>query len=467
MSTTNSPKTAPTTKRPEPECCTHPDCGSGLRNRYFFGKQLSPYSFQVEQRHLLERRRLLNSAIHGWGVVYGFEIKRTSSGSLMIKPGLALDKNGRELLQVKELTRAANELIVLDEKGQQRKWNEFSASECWLLSAHYAEQDTDAVKVSDPCQCEHMEWNYTCETIRFSLQSIDCAECCKDYECELHCKCASEGWCDKPDGAGRRGGRRCLCDYATELSPGSECNKLCEIDEPCGSARVDLHNGVPLACVKLVRDNCDGWAFGKVDTCGPRRLVKRNDLLFDLIQGCDLTKIVKFGWAKWHRQVDPPILFDDFSSAFGPKGNEQPEYITDDFWVEFSRPVREDTLQPDCFAMTIMASEREGGWWQTFRVPVVGVDTTLVPPQQNDPKDHVRSARIIVDGAWVEDSVRGRRTVFQDSETRIEIEVRGDFIVDCNGQAVDANAVGRSSGPTGNGTPGGTFLSTFRVAQVP
>ena len=42
-------------------------------------------------------------------------------------------------------------------------------------------------------------------------------------------------------------------------------------------------------------------------------------------------------------------------------------------------------------------------------------------------------------------------------ETWVEIEVRGDFILDCNGQPVDANAVGRAAAPTGNGTPGGTL----------
>ena len=45
----------------------------------------------------------------------------------------------------------------------------------------------------------------------------------------------------------------------------------------------------------------------------------------------------------------------------------------------------------------------------------------------------------------------------------MKIEVLGNFIVDCNGQTVDANSFGLSPAPTGNATPGGTFLSTFRV----
>jgi hypothetical protein len=84
-----------------------------------------------------------------------------------------------------------------------------------------------------------------------------------------------------------------------------------------------------------------------------------------------------------------------------------------------------------------------------------------------DPPKHVRGAKIVVDGDWVEDALRGGATVFERRETRVEIEVRGDFIIDCNGQPVDANAIGRSSVRTGNGTPGGTFTSGFTVAAAP
>jgi hypothetical protein len=108
--------------------------------------------------------------------------------------------------------------------------------------------------------------------------------------------------------------------------------------------------------------------------------------------------------------------------------------------------------------MTIMSREEKDGWRQAFRVPIVKVDMK--------PGELVSRAAIVVDGAWVEDGLRGRSTVFLDSVTYVEIEVRGDFIVDCNGQAVDANAVGLSPGSTGNGTPGGTFVSSFQVARA-
>jgi hypothetical protein len=471
------------------ECCTELECESGLRNNYFEGKRLTADSFRVEQAYMLERRRLLNRAIHGWGVVYGYAItpsqpaKGMGQGRLKIGAGLALDKCGRELLQTETPIEVAD-LLVLDQNGKRiDPENAFSdvgssnrraasQSQRWLLSVHYAERDTDHVTIKDPCSCEHREWDHTCETVRYSLQPADDAECCKDFECELECDCKNGPCCDEPANTDdkyqrpaptkphKRGGCRCLCEHLTQLAPGAGCGSLCEIEEACGSVRVDLRNGVPLACVDLVRDECDRWTFGEeVEACGPRRLVKRNDLLFDLIRGCDLTRISEISWKEWHRDA---ITFEAFDGAFGPEMYRQAEYVTN-FSVTFSRPVGQGTLLPDCFAMTVMCREREGNWWQTFRVPIVRLE--YIPGVTRDPIDHVRGAKIVVAGDWVEDGLRGRGSVFNDYETRVEIEVRGDFIVDCNGQTVDANTIGLSSVPTGNGTPGGVFLSTFLVAQ--
>src|SRR6185295_16497471 len=156
--------------------------------------------------------------------------------------------------------------------------------------------------VADSCGCDRHEWDQTCETVRFSLQRIDCRTCCAGGGCELHCNCGTGPCCDTEPSAReplpyetkgglyaddkdhlpfKRGGCRCLCDHLTGLHPGKDCRgTLCDIEEPCGRVRVDLGHGVPLACIELVPNDCDGWTFGvDVDACGPRRLVKRNDLL--------------------------------------------------------------------------------------------------------------------------------------------------------------------------------------------
>jgi len=489
------------------ECCTDLRCESGLRNNYYEGKRLTPEMFRVEQQYLLERRRLLNRAIHGWGVVYGYAIafsdqkddrRDPATSRLKIKPGLALDACGRELLQAGDLSITIKDVIFIDDDGRRidpkkalaglepaRSRKDPDTHVCWRLSAHYAEQASGPQAIADSCGCKHHEWDQICETVRFSLQRIDCRKCCDGGGCELYCNCGTGPCCDadtttreQPQNQEqdeqyildrdhlpfKRGGCRCLCDHLTGLAPGEDCGGvLCEIEEPCGHVRVDLGHGVPLACIELVLDDCDCWTFGAdVDACGPRRLVKRNDLLFDLVSGCDLTRISAISWRPWHRAPDA-ISFADFSAKFGPVGSQQDEYITD-FAVRFSRPVRKKTISTDCFAITVLSGETEGGWLDPQRVPIVRIETT---PASKDPDDKlVIAAKLIVAGGWVEDGLRGRHTVFLDDETWVEIEVRGDFILDCNGQPVDANSVGLTPAPTGNGTPGGTMLSTFRVGPA-
>ncbi|HKP35971.1 MAG TPA: hypothetical protein VJT71_03865 [Pyrinomonadaceae bacterium] len=475
----------------ETECCADEKCETALRNNYFEGKRLTPDSFRVEQTYMRDRRYLLNRAIHGWGVVYGYRVgpdkpdpKQPASGALNIGPGLALDKCGRELVEIGTPIKF-EDVIFLDKDGKLRDLQEevenlgprlgYTGSglpqelvdslikECWLLRVHYAERDTAHVRVEDSCRCGRDEWNHTCETVRYSVQRIDCKECCADFDCELTCDCGSGKCCDDehmrlPSGVHKRGGCQCLCKHLTKLPVGGECDNLCEIKEPCGIVRVDLRNGVPLACVELVAGKC-GLEFGaKVESCGPRRLVKRNDLLFDLIRGCDLTRITKIGWYDWHRQSEP-IPFEAFADAFGPGDGNENYHVTKKFWVEFSRQVQRKSIRRDCFVMTVISGERDDGWWETLRVPIVRVEA--------EDSDLVQRARIVVDEAWFKDTIKGAASLFQGKVTRIEIEIRGDFIVDCNGQTVDANAFGLSPGPSGNGTLGGTFLSTFLVGPAP
>ena len=220
MDTPDTHKPASQRRRTKKECCTDLRCESGLRNNYFEGKRLTPEMFRIEQRYLLERRQLLNRAIHGWGVVYGYGItaeasegyKASESRSLTIRPGLALDECGRELLQAGVAYLDLEDAIVLDEEGRRvDREKAFAAATqytraqgqkvervCWLLSVHYAEQRGGHVQITDPCRCDHHEWDHTCETVRYVLRRIPCDECCDPFDCELHCGCGT-GRCCEPE----------------------------------------------------------------------------------------------------------------------------------------------------------------------------------------------------------------------------------------------------------------------------
>lgn len=460
-------------------CCGHPRCGLGLRNQYFDRKRLTPASFRLEQTYGIDHRRLLNRAIHGCGLVYGFAIHpepaRDSSeaaSKLTVSSGLILDRCGRELYLPEGIALSIRDVMVLDDKGipvtdrEKALGRQRSEGECWQLCAHYAEYDVSPVSQEASCHCTALEWDHVCETVRFSLRPVACSECCLEPKCDLHCDCEHE-CCSGPElearlaPSTRRGGCSCLCEHLTQLKF-ENCQPLCEVEGPCCQTyRVALKEPVPIACIKIVQ-YCDQWTFGVhlEQKCGPRSLVKRNDLLFDLIRGCDLTRIADIGWRKWHRSE---VAFDVFSTAFGTHGTKAPEYVTDLFWVEFSGPVRKDTVRADCVAMQVLTREKKDGWLEPLRVPIVRLDTSDYECQGHP--EWVTGFRFVVEGRWLDDGVAGRDTIFDSDPTQVEIEIRTDFIADCNGQAVDGNPCGLSPAPTGKGVPGGAFLSTFVVAK--
>ena len=462
-------------------CCDQA-CDSGRRNRFYPNKRTTPDTWSVEQDYHQERRRLLNRAIHGWGVVYGFGLALVDddrcSGDggkrLAISQGLALDPCGRELLQVGKGLLEVADLLAFDAAGKYlepperrpggrdaRLAGPVEAGEsCFLLRAHYAERLIAPVAVRDPCQCEGQEWDQVCETVRYSLMPIDCAACCGAAACELTCDCSRGPCCpaDKHEPA-PRGGCRCLCEHLLELDPTPECCSTTSIGK---GQRTDLRHGVPLACLKLGRDDCGDPTFLEVvDVCGPRRLVKRNDLLFDLIRGCDLTHISSISWAEWHRNRNGLVGFEAFRTKFGtpitPVLPGTADKNRTDFRIEFSRPVDVATIKPDCFTMTLIARTDEDGWGRTLRVPIVDVEV-----DEAGHAGYSTSARILVDARWAKGALDDI-SVFGSGITRFEIAVRGDYLLDCNGQMIDANARGLQGAPTGNGTPGDTFYSTFLV----
>ena len=490
MRITNTPTDPTPPRRRRRTCCTEEPCDAGLRNEYFEGKRLTAESFRVEQRYALERRRLLNRALHGWGVVHGYSLTETDddgAGMLQVGPGLALDARGRELLRTRAAPLGFDDVILVDDRFQpierppagsySPRQGGSAARACWLLSVHYAEQPVGPVRVADPCSCARDAWDHVCETVRFSLRQVDCEDCCAPAGCTLACDCADGPCCDQRDGAAPglvgRGGCQCLCDHLSRRTDDGH-DGLRVIEDLCVPVRVDLCNGVPLACVGLREADCDGaWRFDHpIDACGPRRLVKSSDVLFDLLRGCDLTHISAIGWPGWHR-APKAVGWDDFVASFGVLDAADVErmrtsrdrhaafpVVTQRYWVEFSRPVRQDTVRADCFAMTVLSAEAEGGWTAMYRVPILAVQTAAAP---GTPAGLVNRVTVVVDARWLYDAVRGPKTIFDEIAATVEIEVRGHLIVDCNGQTVDADTRGLLPVPTGNGTPGGTYFSSFQV----
>jgi len=439
--------------KPDGETCCDDECSSGARNKYFVGKRLSPESFRNEQHYHIGRRRLLNRAIHGCGIVQGFTIETApvEGGKLAIQlllgPGLALDAAGRELLLPEETTLAFGDLHVAEVKKDTPAPIEPS---CWLLSAHYAERPIDPISLRDACSCERKEWNRICETIVFCLRP------CKEGDCQRCCD-PGERCPDCNDDGARDGRSTCevICDTLTQTPPEPPDETWIEV---CG-ARVDVSAGVPLACI-TVGEDCGKWAILEVDEiCAARQFVKRNDLLFDLIPDRDLTCIEEVSWEAIHRQSVPFVQFADFFPEVEKEGDKCLPCDTK-FSVRFSGPVQARTVTTDCVAMRVYF--RDGGWDRVLHVPIAAFHP--------DEELRATSAHIVVDGEWVEEKIKGTpEDIFRrpDLPVHVEIEIRGDYILDCCGRALDANARGLVAAPGGNGTPGGTLLSRFWVEPAP
>lgn len=70
-----------------------------LRNRFFHGKKLDAYHFELETAYGIGMRRLINRLVIGRGVVCGLTVTPGDrGGSVEIGPGLAIDGWGREIV---------------------------------------------------------------------------------------------------------------------------------------------------------------------------------------------------------------------------------------------------------------------------------------------------------------------------------------------------------------------------------
>jgi hypothetical protein len=78
---------------------THSDLRSLDRNNYFYGKLLDVFHLEMEQEYFNSKRWLLNRLVTGPGVVCGLRVELTDGGkSVVIQPGLAIDRCGREII---------------------------------------------------------------------------------------------------------------------------------------------------------------------------------------------------------------------------------------------------------------------------------------------------------------------------------------------------------------------------------
>ena len=68
------------------------------RPDYYHGQLLLEDDFLAEQRFHINARQRHNLNCHGWGVVRGLEVVVSGGNSVTVRPGFAIDEQGRDIV---------------------------------------------------------------------------------------------------------------------------------------------------------------------------------------------------------------------------------------------------------------------------------------------------------------------------------------------------------------------------------
>src|SRR5690606_545235 len=160
------------------------------RNLFFRNKLMGAEEFRTEQSYFLERRRLINRTVHGWGVVAGLKIEACGNDGATVGEGLAFDRRGRELLLCKSvaLSECNTWLSDKEQPGCFRSLREATPGR-YLLCAHYAERPFGDAPDTSHCGCGPVEKNFVRETVVFSVTYLSDCPCPHAESDSPHCAC--------------------------------------------------------------------------------------------------------------------------------------------------------------------------------------------------------------------------------------------------------------------------------------
>lgn len=399
----------------------------------------------------LERQRLLNRAVHGYGVIVGLGLTVAADGALdldreclELTGGLALDRHGRMLYW------RGGRLGLADIVGQPpEREGEYT------LCAHFASrppQDDDCV----PYAGERSHW---CEEgVAFTLRPG-----CRDVDrsCAEHPAGACIG----------HGQYLCRRTGALPDADAEDVPESADLDwilrEPGGLVSTgsgdwfydpDPEVCVPLAGVQVcdladraADPHCEpryGFRSTGHERCSVRPLVYRNPLLYELENGCDveLSRVESISWQDWVAGGwEAEVAWSDFSRRM----------TTDGLEIWFSRPIERGTLHAGSVFLAALTQVEDSDYWVSRRVPV---SLEFLDERQTS----ASGVRLAPDSDWLAAEVTGRRSGLFGGAS-FELTIRGQLLRDECGQMLDARPLDIHPRARGQARPGADFVSVFRV----
>src|ERR1041385_7535280 len=162
----------PTSYLTKDECdpCACPPC-AGLeclcRPRYFAGQLLTDQTLTELDRYIVEKNKLHNRYLHGWGVVCGLEVVCAPCDKVTVRAGYALSPCGEDIIVCKDVTVPVCELIqkCKDKERREQECEPYppaadpqcvNREEEWVLAIVYNEKSSrgiTALKAGSGCAC--------------------------------------------------------------------------------------------------------------------------------------------------------------------------------------------------------------------------------------------------------------------------------------------------------------------------
>jgi hypothetical protein len=428
--------------------CLPCDIPALCRNNYYRGKLLTERDFTDEQRYGMDKLRLHNQRLHGWGVVCGLIVKPhpyCPEKRLVVGEGFAIDDCGREIRLLtedytllpqpapgsssptvreppagsgggREVGHDAGQEGARDSDGDRARGRE---EDCGCdepvpidlyLCIRYAECETEfAPAPFDDCSCatSSQKPNRVCEGYVLELyqQKPEFWDHAKHGECEA-------GEC---------------CQYfrdARECCPGvGAC--------PCLPLAV-IRNFVPGTAV--TEEQIDNW-------CSRRELTSTETL--DQVVRCiltklpteELTRIEDTNWEHDRRMLCREFMEEYVGSADRPRG----------FRIEFSHKVHSGQIDTRSYQATVVFVPEN---------PSEPRHMQIAPARVEREHDETGWARLCIDAGYARRHLEGK-------DFDLFLTLKCDVIRDHHGHSVDGNFLGHL--PTGDHIQGGTFESWVRV----
>jgi hypothetical protein len=459
MNTRHSDCGTPAEEKSRKRDCLPCEIPPFCRNHYYRGKLLTERDFSDEQQYFVDKDRLHNLMLHGYGTVCGLEVKphpHCPKLRLVVTPGYAIDCCGREIRVTKEV-----QVELPQPEKKARKPDPCPPDEPPRKPEGYDPRPPYGYEDDEPPP--YRPDAYPPEPCDDDEDPFDLYICLRYVECETEFSPAPFDDCSCGEGS-QKPNRICegfevqllrekpswwdaaAAHYCVE----DDCRSLYHrtID---GCPKHECHPCLPLAIVYRFRPGQPVEAH-QIDN-RLRRILPSIGLLDDLVR-CILgklptkpaTRIESFGWSHGDRYQCQEFINRFIGTYDAPRG----------FEIVFDSDVDAQAIDPRSFQAMVVHRPPDASEPRRMEIAPARID--------RGPGPTTRRCTLFIEPAYADRWLEGR-------SFDLYITLQCNVITGRYGLAVDGDLLAthdeddtyRVDLPTGDGIPGGEFVSWIRV----